>query len=208
MTNPELLRLRSLEQLTKQVSDVSAILGESITQPNLHNEILGLSLNELKERFPIRYQIYLDALRKSRTGEAFSAPYAKRIHTLNALDGYISTHYSQNEGDRTLWESQMNAFEALRLSLEDGLTDGYIRLPTGSGKTVVFTEFVEATNPKALIVVPTRILVNQTIEKFERFAPGIETGKVYSDAKEWDRQVTITTYSSFLRGVESGKINP
>ncbi|MFH0936843.1 MAG: DEAD/DEAH box helicase [Candidatus Daviesbacteria bacterium] len=207
MVNPELFRLKSAEQLAQQVLDVSNTLGESITQPTIHNESLGISINDLKERFPVRYQAYLNTLRNSRRGEAANFWYA-RVHTLNALDKYTTTHYSQDEGDRTLFDSQMNAFEALRLSLEGAATDGYIRLPTGSGKTVLFTEFVEATDLRTLVVVPTRLLVRQTEEKFEQFAPSVETGKVHSDAKEWGKQVTITTYSSFLRGVENEKINP
>lgn len=208
MANLEVFRFKSAEQLTQQVSDVSNILGESITQSTIHNESLGLSINDLKVRFPVRYQAYIDILRKNRKGEVTHAPYTKRIHTLNVLDGYISTHHSQREDDRTLFAPQMNAFEALRAFLEEGRTKGYIKLPTGSGKTVVFTEFVEATDLKTLIVVPTQILVNQTEEKFREFAPATEIGKVYSRHKDYSKQTTVSTYASFLKDVESGKINP
>lgn len=208
MSNLEVFKPKSTEQLVQQTSDVSTILGEFVTQLSIHNETLGLVVGDLKERFPVRYKAYLDTLRRSRANEVPDYLYSRRIHTLNALDRYITTHYSQSEGDRTLFDPQMNAFEALRLSLEDDVIDGYIRLPTGSGKTVLFTEFVEAITPQTLIVVPTRILVGQTEEKFKQFAPSVETGKVYSDAKQYDRPVTITTYASFLRGVENGKINP
>lgn len=208
MVNPEVLKQKSVEQLAKQVSNVSTILGESITQPTTHQKSLERSIDDLKEKFPLRYQVYIDTLRRSRKEETPHTLGVRRVHTLNTLDRYISIHYSQNENDRTLFDSQMNAFEALRLSLEGAAIDGYIRLPTGSGKTVLFTEFVEATDLRTLVVVPTRLLVEQTEEKFEQFAPAVETGKVHSDAKEWGRQVTITTYSSFLRGVESEKIDP
>lgn len=208
MPSLETLRLKTQQQLRGQVDGVSETLSSPIMSQSLDEEIFSATPQSLKEKFPARYEIYVDTLRRQKRGTESNPLYVRRLHALNALNRYISTHYDQKEDDRTLFDPQMNAFEALRLSLEGAITDGYIRLPTGSGKTVLFTEFVEATDLRTMVVVPTRLLVRQTEEKFEQFAPSVETGKVHSDAKEWGRQVTITTYSSFLRGVENEKINP
>ncbi|MBI2028502.1 MAG: DEAD/DEAH box helicase family protein [Candidatus Levybacteria bacterium] len=199
---------KTIEQLGRQVNNVSEALGSPIS-PMLDNGVLfDTTSSELKEKFPTRYKVYVDTLRRQKRNEEPNLLYERRIHALNALDRYINTYYSQNEDERTLFDPQMNAFEALRKSIEEGVTEGYIRLPTGSGKTVVFTEFVEATDLKTLIVVPTQILVDQTEERFEEFAPTVETGKVYARSKEYEKPVTIITYASFLKDVESVKMKP
>lgn len=199
---------KTRKQLSRQVTDVSETLGSPIARQSTNGEVFNLASSDLKEKFPARYEIYVDTLRRQKRREESNILYKRRLHALNALDRYISTYYSQNENERTLFDPQMNAFEALRASIEDGETEGYIKLPTGSGKTVVFTEFVEATDLKTLIVVPTQILVDQTEKRFKEFAPTTETGKVYTQSKDYDKQVTITTYASFLRDIENGIIKP
>jgi len=203
------LRPKTKEQLNIQVNNVSETLGTPIAPPiSANGEIFNLVPSNLKEKFPVRYEIYVDTLRRRKRSEESNLLYKRRLYALNALDRYINTYYSQNQDERTLFDPQMNAFEALRMAIEERDTEGYIRLPTGSGKTVVFTEFVEATDLKTLIVVPTRILVDQTETRFKEFAPGVETGKVYMQSKEYEKPVTITTYASFLKDVEAGKIKP
>ncbi|OGY87432.1 MAG: hypothetical protein A2233_00765 [Candidatus Kerfeldbacteria bacterium RIFOXYA2_FULL_38_24] len=131
----------------------------------------------------------------------------KWLKALNSLDQYISNHHKGNE-KRTLREKQLTVFEDLRNYLEAGGSEGYVKLPTGFGKTVLFTEFLEALNLSTVIVVPTQILVEQTEEKVSQFAPASEVGKIYARAKEFGRQVTIITYDSFIDGVENETIKP
>lgn len=208
MANPEVLRPKSAEQLAQQVSNVSHILGESITQPSFHNESLRLSLEELKQHFPERYRIYFDTLWRESAGVSPHPLAGQKLRILNSLDSYVSAHMNGDAASRTLRDRQMTVFEDLRGFLESGGSEGYIKLPTAAGKTVLFTEFVEATGLRTLIVVPTKILVDQTEQRFQQFAPNVEVGKVYSDAKEFDRQVTITTYDSFIDKVEFGNFIP
>lgn len=126
---------------------------------------------------------------------------------LKNLDRYIERHRRETD-QRTLTESQMTVFEALRDFIANGGTEGYVGLPTGWGKTVLFSELIEATGLKTIIVVPTRILVDQTGERLSEFAEGVDVGKIYSYAKEFDRQVTIITDASLARHIENGTLRP
>ncbi|MDP3988022.1 MAG: DEAD/DEAH box helicase family protein [Candidatus Levybacteria bacterium] len=208
MANPEVFRPKSAEKLAQQVSGVSKILGESITQSSFHNESLGLPLETLKQRFPERYRIYLDTLRREKTGELLDSLAGQKLRILNNLDCYVTTHINGDAASRTLRDRQMTVFEDLRGFFESGGNEGYIKLPTAAGKTVLFTEFVEATRLRTLIVVPTKLLIEQTDRRFQEFAPNVEVGKVYSDAKEFDKEVTLTTYDSFIKRVKSGNFIP
>jgi len=202
--------VKSREVLRDQVTFITKFFGESIDPPFLNEELYRIPSVDLISRFPVRYEMYLNTLRGYRRNASEVIQPKSRVrllHALNALDSYIRTQLNDEEG-RILLDRQVTAFEDLRAFLESGGRGGFIKLPTGSGKTVLFTEFVEATDLKTLIVVPTKILVNQTEARFQEFAPDVETGKVYQDSKDYSRQVTITTYSSFLKNVEKEAIDP
>jgi superfamily II DNA or RNA helicase len=128
---------------------------------------------------------------------------------LNNLDSYISTHKNHSsESSVRLKDRQFTVFEDIRNSLEQGQKEGYVKLPTGVGKTILFLEFIKAINSKTMIVVPTRQLIEQTEQKIKKFTPELKHGKVYSYEKNFGEDTTITTYDSFVSSVKSGKINP
>ncbi len=120
---------------------------------------------------------------------------------LNNLDDYIEAH-KKSENSRILEDRQFTAFEDIRDHLEKGERDGYITLPTGIGKTVLFSEVVEALHQKTLIVVPKKNLVDQTINELKIHAPGLTVGRIFGDAKEFGNEITVTTYDSLLIQVE------
>lgn len=120
------------------------------------------------------------------------------LQILNNVDSYIEKNKLGNGDDMTLRERQLTAFEDLRNFLEAGETEGYIKLPTGVGKTVLFTEFVEATGVRTMIVVPTIDLVHQTEEKFQKFASQTPIGKIYEKEKDYSKSVSVITYSSLV----------
>lgn len=130
---------------------------------------------------------------------------------ITSLDKYILNHYGRPTR-RTLRERQITVVEDLRDTLRGGQTEGYVTIPTGVGKTVLFTEVTEALNEQeileAMIVVPTKILVDQTAERFRQFAPDLEVGKLYTFAHDITRPVTITTYASLVRHIEDGTLDP
>ncbi len=206
----ENIRAKSPEELETQVNQVSEELAQEIIQPSKKEEILNMPLNEIKEKFPARYEMYLKTLRTQKANiklsEKEKSEMSEWLGVLNNLDSYIENHHIND--DKTLRERQITVFEDMRDFLEEGGKDGYIKLPTGAGKTVIFSEFIEATGLKTLIVVPTKILIGQTEKKLEEFAEDLDIGKIYSDAKTQGKDVTIITYQSLVRGLENGTINP
>lgn len=208
------------EEISKQLETAQDAFGQDaerslVPESQDKEKILKMSEVELKEKFTRRYEMYLQLLRdqkrQEKTGESNLSPedteeMKKWLSVLNSLDGYIKKHHEGEEV--TLRGKQIDVFDSLRNFLEEGGSEGYVKLPTGVGKTVLFTELIEAMDVKTLIVVPTKILVDQTAEKLEEFAPDLDFGKVYSYAKEHGRQVTIITYSSLVSQLENGQIKP
>lgn len=105
---------------------------------------------------------------------------------------------------------QQNVFEDLIKFLEDDGSKGYIEMPTGTGKTVLYISILNAlqagtSRHRALIVTPTIDLVNQTVGEdfnkgFEKFAPGKQVGTYFSltpkESKTMDQDTVVTTYAS------------
>jgi superfamily II DNA or RNA helicase len=212
MATPDIeFRHRSPEELFKQVQDVSSILGTSIAPPSIATaEIISTSPDQLKDRLPRRYDIYVGTLRNIKAGNDRPHGNARDIRVitaLNALDRFIQKHQS-GEIPKTLYDRQMTVFEDLWSFLEQGGMEGYIKLPTGTGKTVLFTKFIEATGLRTLILTPTRLLVEQTRKRIAQFAQEMDVGLVYSDEKDYGRHVTIATYVSAIKGVRNGHLNP
>lgn len=209
--NSSNLRKKTSSELEDQILEVSSELREYIAKEGSESEIVKMNIGELQKKFGARYQIYLQILRDQKTGRAATTEERARqtaiVSALNNLDKYIVSH-EQNKEPRTLRERQAKVFEDLRTFLEEGGTEGYVKLPTGAGKTVIFSEFVESTNLKTLIVVPSTILIGQTEEKLQKYAQGLDIGKIYSEAKEHGHHVTIITYQSLVTGVEKGSIKP
>lgn len=207
----ENFREKNPEELENQTKQVSEEFGQEIMQSTSKGEVFNMSLEEIKEKFPVRYETYLKSLRANKSGveipEEEKQEMQEWLSILNNLDKYIENHRTNGE-ERTLRERQLTVFEDMRDFLEEGGKDGYIKLPTGSGKTVIFSEFIEAIGVKTLIVVPTKLLVEQTEDKLEEFTEDLDVGKVYTDAKKYGEDVTIITYQSLVKKLEDGSLNP
>ncbi len=88
-----------------------------------------------------------------------------------------------------LRDYQKNALQALL-----DYDNGYLRMPTGSGKTVVMLAAVCAYNQKTLVLVHTKDLLNQWVDRFQRFT-NITPGKLGSGKKDIE-EVTVAIYKS------------
>jgi len=102
----------------------------------------------------------------------------------------------------------MEVFKALRERLERGERSGYVKLPTGAGKTVIFSEFVEALGGRSLVVVPTNQLVEQTVERIKQFAPGMKVTSYDQNVKDLSGDAVVITYDSLLIAHSQGSIAP
>ena len=123
---------------------------------------------------------------------------------LRKLEDYTLRQWSEGA---FLKERQADVFATLHTFLEKGGREGYIKLPTGSGKTVLFAKLSEILGTRTLVVVPTNVLVGQTRKKFGEFTE-LESGIINMHSKEFGNDITITTYNSLAIGINSGRINP
>ena len=172
--------------------------------------ILNMPEQELKEKFPKRYEIYVDLLRKSRQGELETHDLLevnKWLGILNSLDEYID-QYEKEISEDPRHPIQQEVFRALRDFLEEGNMDGYVKLPTGSGKTVLFRRFLEAIKQRSLIVVPNNILVDQTVKHLSGSSVGEDVGVLNQHEKDYDAGSLVTTYASLIRNVNNGSLKP
>ena len=126
-----------------------------------------------------------------------------RQKAVSNLEEYLKT--SQ---EVILREHQVDVMEELRNFLNEGQTAGYIALPTGSGKTVLFTELTRALRLNTVILSPTQTILRQTSDTFERFSPEVSVGNFYTREKNLSGDVLNTTYQSLLVLIERGQISP
>lgn len=130
---------------------------------------------ELKEKYPKRFELYVKWLReKDRMSEEDRGEMKHWLHAMNALDEYA--FFSREDEDATLRERQKDVFDSIRDHIEAGKRMGYVQLPTGVGKTVLFIELAEAINGKTLVVTSRKNLVEQTVNEFSKFAEGLDVG--------------------------------
>ena len=187
-------RKKSPQHLEKQVQEVSQILSTEVAPPT--GDIL--SEDEMRGKYRARYDAYVHTLRESRKEEKDEEVLLRAremVTGLNNLDHFIETQKKEDLDARG--ERQFSVYEDLQEFLESGGTAGYVKLPTGVGKTVIFAHLIEALGLESYVVVPTKKLVEQTQERFNQFTE-IESGKFYQNEKDADSRVLITTYSSFV----------
>lgn len=90
---------------------------------------------------------------------------------------------------------QAEALAAIHLNHAAGITRQLIALPTGAGKTVVFSSLAHARGPNALIIAHRSELISQAAAKLELFYPG-EVGILQADRREIDAPVLVASIQS------------
>ncbi|MEK7227793.1 MAG: DEAD/DEAH box helicase family protein [Patescibacteria group bacterium] len=125
---------------------------------------------------------------------------------IEKIKNYIRSQ-TANVEEAILKGLQLRMFQAILDFLIPGEKEGYVVGPTGFGKTVLITQFLKAIDEPAYIMVPRRTLLHQTASEFMRFAEDLDIGLIYGLLKEFNKDVTIITYESFVRQTLKGKLN-
>ncbi|MBI4193239.1 MAG: DEAD/DEAH box helicase [Candidatus Colwellbacteria bacterium] len=201
------IRPKTTEELKEQLTRASRLVGAGIAPPLSEDFGAERSFDELKRRYPKRYEIYLRALRALKNKREIAAGGKNREWRellVSNLDEYIERHW-QNGENGTLRRHQITAFTKLRDFLKKGGEKGYIKLPTGTGKTVLFAELVEAIGAKTLVLVPGIELIGQTLRQFEKFAERTNLGVYYAGEKSFGEDGVIMTMQSFVALMKRGE---
>jgi superfamily II DNA or RNA helicase len=97
---------------------------------------------------------------------------------------------------------QDEAIKAIREGWERGLQRVAVVLPTGMGKTIIFSHLIAeevAAGQKVMILVHRDELVNQAIDKLKMVAPDISIGVIKAERNEIDADVTIASVQTLGR---------
>ena len=204
----ENFRQKTEEEQQNQIESVEQKVGKEIIPPN--NERLPLS--QLKEKYPARYDHFVEILRSLKNPEYKPEQADRSVKMIKMLDNLQDQLLRAEAGvDKTLLPRQNMTLDRIVGFLEKGNTEGHVAQPTGIGKTVIFSKLLESatkgTGIRALVVGPTKIILHQNRWKLAEFGE-IEAGAYYGSEKDLSKAVTVTTYASLRNGVANGDIDP
>ena len=104
---------------------------------------------------------------------------------------------------------QLQAVADLRWSLGQGRRSSLLVMPTGAGKTVVFTEIARSATIKSkstLILVHRRELIKQASAKLT--AAGVEHGIIAAGFTPSDHKVQVASVQTLVRRLTTTDFNP
>src|SRR5947199_4098837 len=124
--------------------------------------------------------------------------------------GYPAAHkYAGTAESRRrmiLYPFQREAKEAVLSHWEKGNRAALISLPTGSGKTIVFSDILQSslsgTTDKGLVLVHRDELLRQAIEKLNFVWPGVKLSTVDAATSNFAGQVTVASVMSMVRRLQ------
>lgn len=101
----------------------------------------------------------------------------------------------------TLRPYQREAIDAVHAALAEGCTAPAVGLPTGTGKTIVFSQLAEERRPhgRALILAHRDELLRQAAEKYREVNPAVDVGFVQAGMNDIDHDVVIASVQSLSR---------
>ena len=98
-----------------------------------------------------------------------------------------------------LRDYQQEALDAIEADYREGITRQLISLPTGTGKTVLFSALAKKMNRKTLILAHREELLKQAIEKIEMICPDASTGIVQAELNDLDAQIVAGSVQTVSR---------
>jgi superfamily II DNA or RNA helicase len=94
-------------------------------------------------------------------------------------------------------EAQAAVLEAIR---ERNVARPLITLPTGMGKTVVFSSVAKELGYPVLVIAHRDELLDQAADKFRQIDPGVSVGKVKAESNQWFAEVVTASIQTLSRG--------
>lgn len=99
----------------------------------------------------------------------------------------------------TLRDYQQDALQAVLQAKGKGITRPLVALPTGTGKTIIFTALAREINARTLILAHRDELIRQAVDKVAMVWPEAETGVIKADENEKDKQVVVASVQTLTR---------
>lgn len=121
---------------------------------------------------------------------------------LSKAASYVRSKRKQRKSTVNLRDYQEKCLEAIEAKLSQEVRHQLIVLPTGGGKTIIFSELIRRKRLKTLILAHRLELLEQAREKLKMVAPDIPSGVYSGERKELGHQVTIASIQSASKNAE------
>ena len=203
-------------QLRLQVAQVEEVLKVPLIPPSVIPSVdpvksyLALPGAELREAAKVRYDAIVSIVPYLRRGEEVPQhiveKFAHQIRLLNNLELSVQRYLTGQDG--RLRAAQVEVMSDIAQALGSGELKGYLKLPTGFGKTRIFAALTEAADVKTLVLVPKSLLCEQTVEQYRKLSPELEVRECHGGKNEGDGKIVISTYQYFLEASKDGRIDP
>lgn len=108
--------------------------------------------------------------------------------------------------DISLYPFQKRACKEVEDSWGRGNRSVLISVPTGGGKTVIFSSILksklDAARGRGLVLVHRDALLTQAIEKLNSVWPGVRTGRVQAGTYDYSKQITVASVQTLMGKLE------
>jgi ATP-dependent helicase IRC3 len=98
-----------------------------------------------------------------------------------------------------LRDYQVEAVEAVESAAQRGVRRPLVALPTGTGKTVVFSELIRRRGRRAIVIAHREELIEQARDKLRMVSPGLEVGVVKAERDEHQARVVVASIQTLAR---------
>lgn len=122
---------------------------------------------------------------------------------ISSLQRYSLNINNGTNPDR-IWEHQKNCIIKVSEGISQGIKSGYCTMATGTGKTKTFDTIVKTMGTSTVIVVPTTLLIEQTVATLKASSPQLDIGIVDGSRKRKGNNITVTTYQSLKTSLPKG----
>jgi len=169
------------------------------------------TLKEFLKTDKARLRAFLSILKKSESSELDIdlLKEIKIIRMLDSVDLFIEQYKSGEHS--TLEPRQIESLVKISVFLRSGRRRGFLELPTGLGKTVIFSELIEAFKDipdiKILVVGSGNINAMQNSQKIEAFG-GEEVGQYFAGKKDTSAKVTVCNYHGLRNAIKAEEFKP
>jgi ATP-dependent helicase IRC3 len=94
---------------------------------------------------------------------------------------------------------QTGALEAIDREEKEGITRPLVVLPTGTGKTVIFSHLIAQRPGRSLVLAHRDELIRQTFDKLKMVSPDLEVGIVKAKENNLDAPVVVASVQTLSR---------
>lgn len=107
----------------------------------------------------------------------------------------------------SLRDYQLETIKNIAKLYREGIRRQLAILPTGAGKTVIFSHLTKRVNKRTLVLAHREELLEQAREKMKLVWPEAEVGIVQAKRNEWDKQIVVASVQTLSRPERLAKIN-